>query len=118
MIQPNGDSRRWLPGILVFLLLPAATLALQSPGQAPKPDRDTRLPQRWQDRGAFVMRNPHAAQRQAATVLEQEFPGVALAWDGMSGSPQWISASPGSALTAPSADEPQVIVRAFLRGWA
>ena len=86
--------------IVLSLTLSGTALAARIPGQPPKPDLDIRLPADEKDRGGFVMRTPTITQRSLAGVLEAEIRGLTLRWDGMSGAPKWMSASPGRRILA------------------
>ena len=104
---------------LTLLLLPGAVaLAFRAPDTPVKPDLDVRLPATEAGRGGFLLRTPTAAQTLLAESLAARLPGVVLSWDGMSGSPKWISAAAGATLAPPSTGTPEEIARGYLRAHA
>lgn len=121
-----ATSARRRPRSLLAAVLAVSSLmlgtgdsrAFQAPDPPPAPDFDVRLPTGPAARDGFILRRPAGAQLAEAGVLEAALPGLTLRWDGMSGSPRWLAAPSGLALTAPSAKKPEEAAREFLAGRA
>ena len=94
-------------------LFPA--FAFQPGGTVEKPALDVRLPATDAARAEWVMRAPTLAQLASGDALRAAIPDLTMYWDGMSGSPAWVAAPPGLALSAPFPGIPEVAARAFLR---
>ena len=98
---------------IIAPLIPA--LAFQPGGTGEKPALDVRLPATYAARAGWVMRAPTPVQLATADALRAAAPDLSLHWDGMSGSPAWIAAPPGLALSAPYPGTPDEAARTFLR---
>ena len=106
---------RALPVALIFLVAFIPSTPADEEGGSPgKPNLDVRWPGDEKARASFVLRPPSLARRIPAETLKHEIPAARLRWDGLSGSPKWIAAPPGSALSAPKSGAPEDVARAFL----
>jgi extracellular elastinolytic metalloproteinase len=102
--------------VLAFCLATAAfgpALAVQFPESGPKADLDVRF-----EAGGGLLKAPTAAQLGAAEALRSELPGLTMRWDGVSGSPRWLAAPAGRALSAPSRLDPESAARVFFEARA
>jgi hypothetical protein len=72
------------------------------------------MPARESGHSRWPLREPGPTREAAATAFRAEHPGATFRWDGMSGSPKWISAAPGEALSAPTMTTPEEVARGFL----
>jgi len=97
-----------LLSVLLLLILPGRSLAVQIPPAPNKPDQDVRQLNRDARPG------PAPRRLAAAGALERAAPGVRLRWDHLSGSPKWIAAPAGLALSQARDATPVEIARGFL----
>jgi extracellular elastinolytic metalloproteinase len=97
------------------VMLSVATMAaIERPSRPGKPDLDIRYPTAQSKPGGFVMRPTTATQLAALELMRAAQPELAARWDGVSGSPKWLSAATGHALSAPFSGGPVDAARAFL----
>jgi hypothetical protein len=105
-------------GVVLFFTAAVAGGGTGAPDNPGKPDFDLRLPERIEDRGGFVMRQPGPVRETALALFVAAHPGARFRWDGMSGSPKWIGAARGDVLSPPVPGAPEQVARAFVAAHA
>ena len=107
-----------LASLALGFIGPRSVSALGPAASQPRADFDARLPALAEDRGGFSLRSPKASQLARSSEVETRIPGLRLRWDGLSGSPSWVTAKPGEVLATPFPGEPEAAAGTFLRDQA